>query len=458
MNEQMKAALAEDVDPVSGNEVPTGSLPEEVRDDIPAQLSEGEYVVPADVVRYYGVKFFEDLRTEAKVGFNQMEANGRIGGEPMGDELPFDISELQMVDEAQPEMNKGGYIRGYDEGGLVEGATSVLGQSVSGMEYKTYVNAAGDEITIMFFNGMPMSAIPEGYTDKASQPVAPTQPEPVKRRDRDSSPVNTPEAVNYKELTAAELRDLVEQQKGATAKNVGTGLAMLNPLMGMAFKAAMWHQSKQIEKELARRLDDGTLDEKQKSYYTDLQGVMKADEPGFFERLFGKKEEEEEVVEEEVVKPEVAGSLEDTSAYSPDLASDSLYNQEIKEVGLGTYQANTDINDPEFEANLKKVENIFNDVDESAAAPSPVASTSATTSSSSNDRDSKRRSAFSNAASKADAGTKAVAAKARRNLATAKEVRDIKREGARIKSSLESSARGGQMGFSKGGLASKKKK
>ena len=97
MDEQMEMAFGnegERVDPVSGNEVPTGSLPEEVRDDIPAQLSEGEYVVPADVVRFFGVKFFEDLRTEAKTGFNAMEANGRIGGEPIGmemggDELPF---------------------------------------------------------------------------------------------------------------------------------------------------------------------------------------------------------------------------------------------------------------------------------------------------------------------------------------------------------------------------------
>jgi hypothetical protein len=56
------------MDPVSGNEVPPGSMAEEVRDDIPAQLSEGEYVVPADVVRFYGVKFFEDLRMEAKRG------------------------------------------------------------------------------------------------------------------------------------------------------------------------------------------------------------------------------------------------------------------------------------------------------------------------------------------------------------------------------------------------------
>jgi hypothetical protein len=100
---------------VSGNEVPTGSLPEEVRDDIPARLSEGEYVVPADVVRYYGVKFFEDLRTQAKMGFDTMEANGRIGGEPMGmeivepEDMQFDISELEVVDDG---------VMGFDEGGF----------------------------------------------------------------------------------------------------------------------------------------------------------------------------------------------------------------------------------------------------------------------------------------------------------------------------------------------------
>ena len=71
------------VDPVSGNEIPPGSMAKEVRDDIPAQLSEGEYVVPADVVQYYGVKHFEDLRNKAKGGLNQMEADGRIGGEPI---------------------------------------------------------------------------------------------------------------------------------------------------------------------------------------------------------------------------------------------------------------------------------------------------------------------------------------------------------------------------------------
>jgi hypothetical protein len=92
-----------DRDPVSGNAVPSGSMAEEVRDDIPAQLSEGEYVVPADVVRYYGVKFFEDLRDDAKEGLTGMEDEGRIGGEPIdmeGDDTDLtedEIAELESI-------------------------------------------------------------------------------------------------------------------------------------------------------------------------------------------------------------------------------------------------------------------------------------------------------------------------------------------------------------------------
>ena len=74
------------VDPVSGNDIPLGSTAENVRDDIPANLSEGEIVVAADVVNFHGVKLFEDLRREAKMGYAQMAADGRMGGEPMMEE------------------------------------------------------------------------------------------------------------------------------------------------------------------------------------------------------------------------------------------------------------------------------------------------------------------------------------------------------------------------------------
>ena len=56
-------------DPVSGNDIPMGSTAENVRDDIPTMLSEGEIVVAADVVNFHGVKLFEDLRAEAKMGY-----------------------------------------------------------------------------------------------------------------------------------------------------------------------------------------------------------------------------------------------------------------------------------------------------------------------------------------------------------------------------------------------------
>ena len=98
------------IDPVSGNEIPLGSTAENVRDDIPTNLSEGEIVVPADVVNFHGVKLFEDLRKEAKMGYAEMAQNGRIGGEPMmGDQdidIEFTIEDLEVMDApdaAEPE-------------------------------------------------------------------------------------------------------------------------------------------------------------------------------------------------------------------------------------------------------------------------------------------------------------------------------------------------------------------
>ena len=111
-----------DVDPVSGNEVPAGSLASEVRDDIPAQLSEGEYVVPADVLRYYGVRFFENLREEAKGDLSEMEANGRIGGEPVlaPDAATGDLTAEELAEiDAVMAMYGGGDVRqGYNIGGF----------------------------------------------------------------------------------------------------------------------------------------------------------------------------------------------------------------------------------------------------------------------------------------------------------------------------------------------------
>jgi len=107
----------EKIDPVSGNDVPPGSLPEEVRDDIDAKLSEGEYVVPADVVRYFGVKLFEDLRTEAKMGLSSMESDGRIGGEPVPEEV---FNDEEVITDDDVEKLKGMLSTGMADGGLID--------------------------------------------------------------------------------------------------------------------------------------------------------------------------------------------------------------------------------------------------------------------------------------------------------------------------------------------------
>ena len=107
------------VDPVSGNDVPSGSTQEEVRDDIPAQLSEGEFVFPADVTRFIGLEKLMQIRDKAKSGLQRMEDMGQMGNSEeatLPDDMPFDINDLDMEDDQETtdetiEMAKGGAIK-----------------------------------------------------------------------------------------------------------------------------------------------------------------------------------------------------------------------------------------------------------------------------------------------------------------------------------------------------------
>ena len=134
VSDQMDMALSESgrQDPVSGNDVPMGSLPEEVRDDVPAMLSEGEYVVPADVLRFYGLKFFEDLRETAKMEIARMADEGRIGGEPIAGPGPAAPTPDQPngLDLSPEEMQQLESVLQASEGGAVGFNVGGLGQSM----------------------------------------------------------------------------------------------------------------------------------------------------------------------------------------------------------------------------------------------------------------------------------------------------------------------------------------
>tara|TARA_R110002012_G_scaffold38292_2_gene106832 strand:- start:4 stop:2001 length:1998 start_codon:yes stop_codon:yes gene_type:complete len=216
------------VDPVSGNDVPPGSTQEEVRDDIPAQLSEGEFVVPADVVRYIGLENLMRMRQEAKQGLAEMEAMGQMGNSEqavMPDDLPFDEYDLEVEDDGL-EMNTGGFVSPFPPnqvnpmtGVYQTGSTGITGfQNYQGQptgftpyggatpffqptqftgpqyttalqttnlptfaetvgsqagqydELKTYQNDAGQTLQIPFKNGQPIYPVPEGYIPIVDQP------------------------------------------------------------------------------------------------------------------------------------------------------------------------------------------------------------------------------------------------------------------------------------------------
>ena len=93
------------VDPVSKNKVPIGSTKKEVRDDIPAQLSEGEFVLPADVVRYHGLEKIMGLRDQAKSGLVKMEAMGQMGNPDeatLPDNTPFNPRPMAQGGSNEP--------------------------------------------------------------------------------------------------------------------------------------------------------------------------------------------------------------------------------------------------------------------------------------------------------------------------------------------------------------------
>ena len=139
------------VDPVSGNNVPLGSTEKEVRDDQPAMLSEGEMVVPADVVRYFGVEHFMKLRDEAKMGYKKMEAMGQFGteeGQTLPDDAlfnaggpPFTVEDIEVIESDDLENLEGGkdeeieaasgaLVRNFAEGGSMIAPNMTAGNSI----------------------------------------------------------------------------------------------------------------------------------------------------------------------------------------------------------------------------------------------------------------------------------------------------------------------------------------
>lgn len=159
---------------VNGVEVPTGSLRNEVADDIPARLSEGEFVFPADVVRYIGLETLMKLRDKAKQGLSRMEEIGQVGnaeevanpdqmfnGEEDTTQFESDIDEIISEVDQTPQFASGGYMSGTD----INKAPKNPVVDVRYFKHKT----DGRTMYIVFLNGKPSSPIPDGFAQVSAK-------------------------------------------------------------------------------------------------------------------------------------------------------------------------------------------------------------------------------------------------------------------------------------------------
>jgi len=180
-----------EIDEVSGNEVPIGGTKEGVRDDIPANVSEGEFIFPADVVRFVGLDKLMSIRQDAKMGLKQMEAMGQMGNSDeatVDDSMPFSMADLVVVggkgepmelaaggfvpvenytevqDMISSKAQKGAGVQNFEHGGTPHKKLT-FSDLMGGKEPRLvmYVNEAGDKYMVPFVDGVPLFPIPAGY-------------------------------------------------------------------------------------------------------------------------------------------------------------------------------------------------------------------------------------------------------------------------------------------------------
>ena len=176
------------------NNPPVGSTPEEVADDIPAMISEGEFVIPADVVRYVGLDKIRAMMHEAKMGLQCMEDEGLIvdvdeEGRPeepqkesKGEVAILDVVQIEKAEPMTKSLKEGGIVSPIlnpeeevkmNRGGMItqevgpDGTMRIIGMQEGGMPM---------QMEQMMAEEMPQEAPVSEFAEE--MPPAQTEPMP----------------------------------------------------------------------------------------------------------------------------------------------------------------------------------------------------------------------------------------------------------------------------------------
>ena len=209
-----------EVDEESGNDVPIGGTKEGVRDDIPAMLSEGEFVFPEDVTRYHGLEKLMTLRQEAKMGLKKMEAMGQMGNSEeatIPDDLPFNMDDLLVVvtGEEEAEGKKDDEPIKAQAGTFVPATQQQNNMGVMGFQESMYGQQGLQNPTATVMPQVPASSV--APTVQAPQPMtgysAPTVlATPVEQPEFVPEPSDVYKPVKYINPTTGETMTINEYQ------------------------------------------------------------------------------------------------------------------------------------------------------------------------------------------------------------------------------------------------------
>lgn len=213
-----------DVDPISGNDVPTGSLAEEVRDDIDAKLSPGEFVFPADVVRFIGLERLMQLRDQAKKGLSRMNDIGQMGnaedvGEKSNDTYEDDDEFESEIDDIMKEVDSEETGRqtemAFNAGGFVNPSYYDLAKAPKNpaLDIRYFNDSEGKTFYMPFINGKPMKPMPDGAV-QTGMPTGGTTGEDGKKTIPDNP---------------ASKSDLKDFGKGLTTTGIVTATGSITP-------------------------------------------------------------------------------------------------------------------------------------------------------------------------------------------------------------------------------------
>jgi len=309
-----------EVDEVSGNEVPIGGTKKGVRDDVPAMVSEGEFVFPEDVTRYIGLDKLMQMRQEAKMGLKRMEAMGQMGNgdeATMPDDMPFTVADLIVVSGdtgEELEMQDGGFVVRPTTARRTEPQptytqptdqdaqqpvfkttrrllpereepqpidldfSGVMGEGK--ISFKDYRNEKGENILIPFIGDSPVFPIPEGYTlytgedsSANTNEVASKVNEISQAQEKDKYEVpdflkpQPPKPTDWAAMPTDELVDELGSVTG-TARLITKGAMMLMGPVGLVGNLMMRDQDKNIVAAIDAALAKGGLSAEDKTTLT----------------------------------------------------------------------------------------------------------------------------------------------------------------------------------------------